>query len=313
MLTAFARAFKTPDLRKKLLFTLGIIVVYRVGTHIPIPGVDYKNVQICIDDASQNTGLFGLVNMFSGGALLQITIFALGIMPYITASIILQLLTVVIPRLEALKKEGQAGTAKITQYTRYLTVALAILQGTGLVATARSGALFTSCPVASQIVPDQSIFVTITMVITMTAGTAVVMWLGELITDRGIGNGMSILMFISIAATFPSALWAIKEQGNLADGWIEFGTVIAVGLVMVGLVVFVEQAQRRIPGPVREAHDRPPFLRRYVDVHPAEGQPGGHHPCDLCLVAALHPGADRSVRRWDVRLEDLDRAEPHQG
>ncbi|MCT7352217.1 preprotein translocase subunit SecY [Streptomyces sp. 15-116A] len=247
MLTAFARAFKTPDLRKKLLFTLGIIVVYRVGTHIPIPGVDYRNVQTCIDNAEATQGLFGLVNMFSGGALLQITIFALGIMPYITASIILQLLTVVIPRLEALKKEGQAGTAKITQYTRYLTVALAILQGTGLVATARSGALFSGCPVASQIVPDQSIFVTITMVITMTAGTAVVMWLGELITDRGIGNGMSILMFISIAAIFPSSLWAIKQEGSLAGGWIEFGIVVLVGFVMVGLVVFVEQAQRRIP------------------------------------------------------------------
>ncbi|AZM54912.1 preprotein translocase subunit SecY [Streptomyces sp. WAC 01529] len=247
MLTAFARAFKTPDLRKKLLFTLGIIVIYRLGTHVPIPGVNYKNVQTCVDNASQNQGLFGLVNMMSGGALLQITIFALGIMPYITASIILQLLTVVIPRLEALKKEGQAGTAKITQYTRYLTIALAILQGTGLVATARTGSLFQGCPVASEIVPDQSIFVTMTMVITMTAGTACVMWLGELITDRGIGNGMSILMFISIAATFPAALWAIKEEGSLADGWIEFGTVIAVGLVMVGLVVFVEQAQRRIP------------------------------------------------------------------
>ncbi|MGW1543767.1 preprotein translocase subunit SecY [Streptomyces sp. NPDC002309] len=247
MLTAFARAFKTPDLRKKLLFTLGIIVVYRLGTHVPIPGVDYQNVQTCIDVAKGNQGLFGLVNMFSGGALLQITIFALGIMPYITASIILQLLTVVIPRLEALKKEGQTGTAKITQYTRYLTVALAVLQGTGLVATARSGALFQGCPVAGQIVPDQSIFVTVTMVIVMTAGTAVVMWLGELITDRGIGNGMSILMFISIAATFPGALWAIKQQGTLADGWIEFGTVVAVGLVMIGLVVFVEQAQRRIP------------------------------------------------------------------
>lgn len=247
MLTAFARAFKTPDLRKKLLFTLGIIVIYRVGTHIPIPGVDYGNVQTCIDNANANQGIFGLVNMFSGGALLQITVFALGIMPYITASIILQLLTVVIPRLEALKKEGQSGTAKITQYTRYLTVALAVLQGTGLVATARTGALFQGCPVATQIVPDRSIFVTITMVITMTAGTAFVMWLGELITDRGIGNGMSILMFISIAATFPSALWAIKSQGNLAGGWIEFGVVIAVGLFMVGLVVFVEQAQRRIP------------------------------------------------------------------
>ncbi|GHH78551.1 protein translocase subunit SecY [Streptomyces sulfonofaciens] len=247
MLTAFARAFRTPDLRKKLLFSLGIIVVYRIGTHIPIPGVSYKNVQTCMDQASANQGLFGLVNMFSGGALLQITVFALGIMPYITASIILQLLTVVIPRLEALKKEGQAGTTKITQYTRYLTVALAVLQGTGLVATARSGALFQGCPVAGQIVPDQSIFTTIVMVVTMTAGTGVVMWLGELITDRGIGNGMSILMFISICATFPSRLWAIKKQGSLAGGWIEFGTVILIGLIMVGLVVFVEQAQRRIP------------------------------------------------------------------
>jgi preprotein translocase subunit SecY len=247
VLTAFARAFKTPDLRKKLLFTLAIIVVYRAGTHVPIPGVDYTNVQTCMDQTKTNQGLFGLVNLFSGGALLQITIFALGIMPYITASIILQLLTVVIPRLEALKKEGQAGQGKVTQYTRYLTVALAILQGTGLVATARSGALFGNCPVAGQIVPDQSIFITATMVICMTAGTCVVMWLGELVTDRGIGNGMSILMFVSIAAGFPGSLWAIKQQGKLADGWIEFGAVIIVGLVMVGLVVFVEQAQRRIP------------------------------------------------------------------
>ncbi|WP_028812359.1 preprotein translocase subunit SecY [Streptomyces flavidovirens] len=246
MLTAFARAFKTPDLRKKLLFTLGIIVLYRLGAHVPVPGVNYKNVQICVD-AAQTGGLFGLVNLFSGGALLQITIFALGIMPYITASIILQLLTVVIPRLEALKKEGQSGTAKITQYTRYLTVALAVLQGTGLVATARNGAIFQGCQVADQIVPDKSIFVTLIMVVTMTAGTATVMWLGELVTDRGIGNGMSILMFISIAAGFPGALWAIKKQGDLANGWIEFGVVILVGFAMVGLVVFVEQAQRRIP------------------------------------------------------------------
>ncbi|MFF9490137.1 preprotein translocase subunit SecY [Streptomyces sp. NPDC014676] len=247
MFVALAHAFKTPDLRRKLLFTLGIIVVYRVGTHVPIPGVDYRAVQQCIDQTSTNQGLFGLVNLFSGGALLQITIFALGVLPYITASIILQLLTVVIPRLEALKKEGQTGTAKITQYTRYLTMALAVLQGTGLVATARSGALFPNCAVAGQVVPDRSVFTTITMVITMTAGTAVVMWLGELITDRGIGNGMSILMFISIASTTPSALWAIKEQGSLAGGWIEFGGVILVALALVGLVVFVEQAQRRIP------------------------------------------------------------------
>ncbi|MCH0541103.1 preprotein translocase subunit SecY [Streptomyces sp. MUM 203J] len=248
MLTAFARAFKTPDLRKKLLFTLGIIVLYRLGAHIPVPGVNYENVQICVNQAQQgNNNLLGLMDMFSGGALLQITIFALGIMPYITASIILQLLTVVIPRLEALKKEGQSGQAKITQYTRYLTVALAILQGTGLVATAKSGALFSGCTVARDIVHDPTIFTIMVMVITMTAGTALVMWLGELITDRGIGNGMSILMFISIAAGFPGALWAIKESGKLAKGWIEFGTVILIGFVMVALVVFVEQAQRRIP------------------------------------------------------------------
>ncbi|EFL24052.1 MULTISPECIES: preprotein translocase subunit SecY [Streptomyces] len=247
MLTAFARAFKTPDLRKKLLFTLAIIVLFRLGQHVPIPGIDYKNVQTCMDLAKGQQGLFGLVNMFSGGALLQITIFALGIMPYITASIILQLLTVVIPRLEALKKEGQTGQAKITQYTRYLTVALAILQGTGLVATARSGSLFQSCPVGSQIVRDDSIFTTAVMVITMTAGTALIMWLGELVTDRGIGNGMSILMFVSIAAGFPSAMWSIKQQGKIMGGWLEFGLVIACGLAMVALVVFVEQAQRRIP------------------------------------------------------------------
>ncbi|WP_016909704.1 preprotein translocase subunit SecY [Streptomyces xiaopingdaonensis] len=247
MLTAFARAFQTPDLRKKLLFTLGIMVLFRVGAHIPVPGVSYQNVQQCMDEAQNQSGLFGLVNMFSGGALLQITIFALGIMPYITASIILQLLVVVIPRLEALKKEGQAGQAKITQYTRYLTVALAVLQATGLVATARSGSLFQNCSVANEIVPNSSIFTTITMVLTMTAGTALIMWLGELITDRGIGNGMSILMFVSISAGFPGALWSIKKQGKLADGWIEFGAVILCGLAMVALVVFVEQAQRRIP------------------------------------------------------------------
>ncbi|WP_314171568.1 preprotein translocase subunit SecY [Streptomyces winkii] len=247
MLTAFARAFQTPDLRKKLLFTLAIVVLFRLGQHVPVPGVSFENVNQCMNEAKGNQGLFGLVNMFSGGALLQLTIFALGIMPYITASIILQLLVVVIPRLEALKKEGQAGQAKITQYTRYLTVALAILQATGLVATARSGTLFPQCQVRDQIIPDQSVFTTVTMVICMTAGTAFIMWLGELITDRGIGNGMSILMFISIAAGFPGALWAIKKQGKLADGWIEFGAVIISGLAMVALVVLVEQAQRRIP------------------------------------------------------------------
>ncbi|MFG2842432.1 preprotein translocase subunit SecY [Kitasatospora sp. NPDC101155] len=246
MLSAFARAFQTPDLRKKLLFTLGIMVLFRLGSHIPIPGVSFTAVNECVKE-TKNNGLFGLVNLFSGGALLQLTIFALGIMPYITASIILQLLTVVIPRLEALKKEGQAGTAKITQYTRYLTIALAVLQGTGIVATASSGALFSGCPLANQIVPDTSVFRIATMVITMTAGTTVIMWLGELITDRGIGNGMSLLIFTSIAAQFPVNMWAIKQSGTIGGGWVEFLSVIAVGVIVVMLVIFVEQAQRRIP------------------------------------------------------------------
>ncbi|MFJ3214345.1 preprotein translocase subunit SecY [Kitasatospora sp. NPDC086801] len=246
MLSAFARAFQTPDLRKKLLFTLGIMVLFRLGSHIPIPGVSFTAVNECVKE-TKNSGLFGLVNLFSGGALLQLTIFALGIMPYITASIILQLLTVVIPRLEALKKEGQAGQTKITQYTRYLTIALAVLQGTGIVATASSGALFSGCPVGNQIVPDTSVFRIAVMVITMTAGTTVIMWLGELITDRGIGNGMSLLIFTSIAAQFPSSMWAIKTSGTIGGGWVEFLSVVAVGVIVVMLVIFVEQAQRRIP------------------------------------------------------------------
>ncbi|ROP55669.1 preprotein translocase subunit SecY [Streptomyces sp. PanSC9] len=248
MLSALTKVFGTTDLRKKLLFTLGVIVLYRVGSHIPIPGISYKDVQRCVDAAAAgNGGLLGLVNVFSGGALLQITVFALGILPYITASIILQLLTAVIPRLEALKKEGAAGQGKITQYTRYLTVALAVLQGTGLVATARSGALFPGCPSAAGIVPDTSVLTTVVMVLTIAAGTACVMWFAEMITERGVGNGMSLLIFISIASTLPAALWAVKQQGKLADGWIGFGAVILVGLVMVALVVFVEQAQRRVP------------------------------------------------------------------
>src|SRR3954464_4699905 len=188
VLGAYVNAFRTPDLRKKLLFVLGIIVIFRIGSQIPAPGVDVANVQDCIRGAS-NSGIYNLINVFSGGALLQLTIFALGIMPYITASIILQLLVVVIPRLEALKKEGQAGQTKITQYTRYLTLGLALLQATGIVALARSGRLL-NCN--QDLLYDKGTTTFLVMVLTMTAGTAVIMWLGELITDRGIGNGMSI-------------------------------------------------------------------------------------------------------------------------
>jgi preprotein translocase subunit SecY len=234
-------AFKTPELRKKIFFTLSIMALFRFGSVVPTPGVSYTNVKQCIDQA-QTGGLFGLINLFSGGALLQLSVFALGIMPYITASIIIQLLTVVIPRFEALKQEGQSGTATLTQYTRYLTIGLAILQSTGLVAVARTpGRLISGCSLP--IIPDASWQRILTMIVVMTAGTSVIMWLGELITDRGVGNGMSILIFTSIAAGFPSQLWSIKLQ----KGLFAFLFVCAVGVLVVAAVVFVEQAQRRIP------------------------------------------------------------------
>ncbi|BEP12470.1 preprotein translocase subunit SecY [Acidothermaceae bacterium B102] len=241
MLTAFVRAFRTPDLRKKLLFTGAIIALYRLGTSVPSPGVNYKNVHQCIAAAGSG-GLYGLVNLFSGGALLQLSVFALGIMPYITSSIIIQLLVVVIPRLETLKEEGQSGQAKLTQYTRYLTIALAVLQSSTIIALARSGTLFPNC--SAKIIPDTSVFRIGMLVLVMTAGTAVIMWLGELITDRGIGNGMSILIFTSIAARFPTQGHDILKSSN---GTVKFIVVLAIGLIVVTAVVFVEQAQRRIP------------------------------------------------------------------
>jgi preprotein translocase subunit SecY len=242
VLTAITRAFRTPDLRKKLLFTLGIIALFRLGSVLPTPGVNAANVRLCLDQAQSGDAgnIYGMVQLFSGGALLKLSVFALGIMPYITASIILQLLTVVIPRLEALKKEGQAGNTRITQYTRYLTIGLAILQSTAFVALARSGQLFPSC--REEILLSQEIFPLVTMVITMTAGTAVIMWLGELVTDRGVGNGMSILIFTQVIAVFPSELLSIYRQSAF-----KFVVVMIVGIVMIGVVVFIEQAQRRVP------------------------------------------------------------------
>jgi preprotein translocase subunit SecY len=240
VLSAFGRAFRTPDLRRKLLFTIAIMAIFRLGSFIPTPGVDYTNVQQCIAQ-QENDSLLGLINVFSGGALLQLSIFALGIMPYITASIIVQLLRVVIPRFEALQKEGQSGQTKLTQYTRYLTIALAILQSTTVITTARQGLLF-QCDL--NIIVDDSILTSVYMVITMTAGTGLVMWLGELITERGVGNGMSLLIFTSIAASFPTSLWSIAGGAN---GVVNFTVMVLVIVLVIGLVVFVEQSQRRIP------------------------------------------------------------------
>ncbi len=252
MFRAVIRAFRTADLRNKLLFTLGIVAIYRLGSFIPAPNVDFAAVQQCLTSVNQAASsadgagpsqLFQLINLFSGGALLQLSIFALGIMPYITASIITQLLRVVIPRFETLHKEGQAGQAKLTQYTRYLTIALAILQSTTLVSVARApGQMFGSACSNVELLRDSSAFSILLMVITMTAGTGLIMWMGELITERGIGNGMSLLIFASIASSFPSSLntvWSKSPETALL--------VVAIGVVIVGLVILVEQSQRRIP------------------------------------------------------------------
>ena len=246
MFAVIGRIFRTPDLRRKIGFTLAIIGLFRLGSFIPAPFVDYRNVQQCVAGAGGTSGLYELVNVFSGGALLQLSIFALGIMPYITASIITQLLRVVIPHFETLHKEGQAGQGKLTQYTRYMTIGLALLQSTTLITVARSGALFganTGIPACNQLLSNDAWYAIMLMVITMTAGTGLIMWLGELITERGVGNGMSLLIFVSIAATFPASLWAIAQT----EGFEIFIVVLAIGLVIMGLVVFVEQSQRRVP------------------------------------------------------------------
>jgi preprotein translocase subunit SecY len=243
VLSAFRSAFTTPDLRKKLLFTIGILAVYRLGATLPSPGVSYPNIQMCLKqvEGGENQSVYALINLFSGGALLQLSVFALGIMPYITASIIVQLLTVVIPRFDQLKKEGQSGQNKLTQYTRYLTIGLAILQSTGIIALADRGQLFGNCN--SPIIPDPSIYSLATIVVVMTAGTSVIMWLGELITERGVGNGMSLLIFTSIAARIPS------EGGNILTngGVLVFTGICVFGLAIIASVVFIEQGQRRIP------------------------------------------------------------------
>src|SRR5437588_8857740 len=243
MLTAFVRAFQTPDLRKKLLITLGLIALFRFGASLPTPGISEKNVAFCSNAATQGSaaGVLAIVNLLSGQALLRLSVFALGIMPYITASIILQLLTVVIPRLETLKQEGQSGQAKITQYTRYLTVGLAILQSTGYVELARSGQLFPNCN--TPLIPHPSVFTITTMVITMVSGTTVIMWMGELITDRGVGNGMSVLIFTTVISVIPGELLLIERD----KGPFEAAVALIVVVAIVAFVVFMEQAQRRIP------------------------------------------------------------------
>jgi preprotein translocase subunit SecY len=244
-LSVFVRAFLAPELRKKLLFTGAMIVLFRFGANLPAPGISERNVHYC-SGLSRAGGVFAILNLLSGNSLLHLTVFAIGILPYITASIIVQLLTQVIPRLETLRKDGQAGQAKITQYTRYVTVGLGLLYAAVYVQAARTGAAFSGSgcgPTFHPLIPNPTPLTIATIVITMVSGTAVIMWMGELITDRGVGNGMSMLMFTSIMAVIPGEI----QQIYAVKRFLYAAAAVLVIIAVTTLIVFIEQGQRRIP------------------------------------------------------------------
>lgn len=240
--SGFQSIFKIPELKRRILYTLGLLLVYRIGVYVPTPGIDAVALASFFERA-QGT-LLGLFDMFSGGALERLSVFALGIMPYISASIILQLLTVVVPHLERLSKEGQAGRKKITQYTRYGTVVLSIIQGFGISVGLESMA----APGGASVVIAPGWGFRLMTVMTLTAGTAFIMWLGEQITERGIGNGISLIIFAGIVAGIPSATgntFRLMSTGEMGIFLVILLLVLMV--VVVGVIVFVEQGQRRIP------------------------------------------------------------------
>lgn len=234
MLTAISNAFRVPELRKKIIFTLAMIALYRLGAFVPVPGVDIAAVQNLV---SENAAL-GLLGLFSGGALEQFAVFSLGIMPYITSSIIMQLLQGVIPKVEQWAKEGESGQRKITQITRYMTLGIALLQSIAMLGVFRAAITLPSGPG----VPPQW-FTNMVVVVTLIAGTAFIMWMGELITQRGIGNGMSLLIFASIVSRFPIA---IIQSINFASGLLTV-VIILLTLFIIAAIVTMERAQRRIP------------------------------------------------------------------
>ena len=247
-LSRLANMFRVADLRKKILFTLFVVAIYRLGSHIPVPYVDFSAIKNLQSQAKAG-GVVGFLDLFSGGAITNIAVFFLGIMPYITASIIMQLLGVVIPKLEEWQNEGQSGQKKITQWTRYLTVALALVQSTGFVFALKSGnaGLFgisgIRLPQGVDFIPGFTAWKALLIVITWTAGTALVMWLGELITQRGIGNGMSIIIFSAVVSRLPYQLGNVYTQGSK----IQFTVIILIALAMIVSIVIVESGQRRIP------------------------------------------------------------------
>jgi preprotein translocase subunit SecY len=246
VLTSLKNIFKVHDLRNKVLFTLLVIVIYRLGAHVPVPGIAYDQVQE-LRKQSEQSGTLGFLNLFSGGALTQFSVFALGIMPYITASIIIQILGVVIPKLEQWQNQGAVGQRKITQWTRYLAIMIAFVQGTGLTylfGTGRGGSTFFGSGAPSiQLLPDTEVPRVLLVVLTLVAGTALLMWMGELITQRGIGNGMSVLIFCSVVSGLPYGYYRMLKEGKVAV----FVILVLISLGTLVAIVFVENGQRRIP------------------------------------------------------------------
>ncbi len=242
MLSSLRNIFKVPDLRNKVLFTLLIIALYQIGTNVIVPYIDFAKVQL-LEQQAKSAGILGYLNLFSGGGLLRMAVFGLGIMPYITSSIIIQLLTTVIPKLEEWRDQGAVGQKKITQTTRYLTVVLAVLQASGLVYVFHTGASSLLGGSVNDLINNFTIWKAAFIVLTLTAGTAFVMWLAELITQRGVGNGMSILIFANVVAGIPAGGAGVLSEG----GKIEFTVLLVLTIVLLVWVVFMEQGQRRIP------------------------------------------------------------------
>lgn len=306
MIEGFQNAAKIPELRRRLLFTLAMLAVYRVGVAIPTPGIDRQALAAFFDQVKDT--IFGLFNLFSGGALEQFSVFSLGIMPYISASIILQLLTVVVPFLERLSKEGEAGRRKITQYTRYGTIVIAVIQGL-MISFGLEG---TRGPGGEAIVLEPGWNFRLMTVLTLTSGTAFIMWLGEQVTERGVGNGISLIIFAGIAARLPSAITATLQfirEGEMSILAVLF--ILALVVVVVGFIIFMERGQRRIPVQyakrvvgrkmyggqsshlplkINTAGVIPPIFASSILIFPATIAQFVKHPWTEAVVASLAPG-----------------------
>jgi preprotein translocase subunit SecY len=306
MLSGFQNASRVPELRRRVLFTLAMLAVYRLGVHVPTPGID-RQAMAAFFDQQKNT-LFGFLNLFSGGALEQFSVFSLGIMPYISASIILQLLTVVFPYLERLSKEGEIGRRKITQYTRYGTVVLSIIQGI-MISVGLEG---TQGPGGHSLVLNPGWSFRLMTVITLTSGTAFIMWLGEQITERGIGNGISLIIFAGIVARLPSAVTTTLQfmrEGEL--GPLVALVILVLSVAVVGAIIFVERGQRRIPVQyakrvvgrrmyggmtshlplkINTANVIPPIFASSILIFPATLAQFANHPWVQMVSSSLAPG-----------------------